>query len=427
MPEVRLPPHGPEDVHWMLVDMNSYFASCEQQFNPDLRGKSIAVVPMLNVPTATILAASVEAKKFGIKTGTLVAEAKRRCKTIQFVPMRHELYVKIHEQIIEAIETVLPIEQVLSIDEFGCRLTGTQKNPEYAKELALKIKNKIESTVGECLTTSIGIAENLILSKIASDLIKPNGLVMINAKNREEILNPLPVQVIPGVGIKTQQKLNRFGIYTLKDLYEVSQERLSQIWGETLAKRYYGWIRGAGEHRTFEHGKSLGHQHVLEPHLRNIQDAILVLKQLLIRATARLRRNELYAKSMSLLISFTEGDPWKGSVRFDETHDPILLLKIMNQMLGFFLKSVQNLPSQSVPIKVGVTFSNLVANDRHQFSLFEDPKREQLLQKIDELNAKFGRTEKGNLAVSFASVSDLEVAKTSAIAFSHIPDSEDLV
>jgi DNA polymerase IV len=136
-------------VQAMLIDMNSYFASCEQQSNPALRGKPVAVVPMLGVPTTAVLAASYQAKKFGIKTGTMVGDCKKMCPDIRFVLAGHSSYIDYHDKIAEVIESIIPIDETLSIDEFGCRLTGTQQDPLQAQAIAREIKRAIESKVGE--------------------------------------------------------------------------------------------------------------------------------------------------------------------------------------------------------------------------------------------------------------------------------------
>ena len=163
---------------WLFVDMNAYFASVEQQVCPELRGRPTAVVPVMADSTCCI-AVSYEAKKCGIKTGTKVLAARRLCPDLQLVESRPALYVKYHKEIIEAVNTVLPVEQVHSIDEMSCKLIGRERNPDYAVLLAKDIKQAIKERVGKYLLCSIGIAPNRFLSKVASNMEKPNGMTLI--------------------------------------------------------------------------------------------------------------------------------------------------------------------------------------------------------------------------------------------------------
>src|ERR1039458_7499293 len=165
-------------LRWLFVDMNSFFASCEQQDNPDLRGQPVAVAPML-VDTTCAIAASSEAKACGITTGTPIWDARKRCPDVKVVQARPKLYVEYHHRICEAIETCIPVDAVLSIDEVACKLDNVQRRPEIARALAMSIKAVIRDRVGAFLTCSIGVAGNKLLAKLASDMQKPDGLVIL--------------------------------------------------------------------------------------------------------------------------------------------------------------------------------------------------------------------------------------------------------
>ena len=165
-------------VQWLFLDLNAFFASCEQQENPALRGQPVIVVQVLT-DSAVAIAASYAAKAFGIKTGTLLREARRLCPDVVPVRANHRLYSEYHERILKAVDTCLPVEKVCSIDEMACKLIGTERQVEAARELALKVKRALREQVGECLTCSIGIAPNVFLGKVGSDLQKPDGLTFI--------------------------------------------------------------------------------------------------------------------------------------------------------------------------------------------------------------------------------------------------------
>ncbi len=182
---------GQPVVNWLFVDLNSYFASVEQQDRPELRGKPVGVVPML-ADTTCCIAASYEAKAFGVRTGTIVADAKRMCPGIVLVEGRHELYVEYHHRVVEAVESCLPVTAVCSIDEMACRLIGRERPLLAAIELARKVKARIRERVGQMLRSSVGLATNRYLAKVASDMEKPDGLVA------------LPLDILPRSSAGTQ-------------------------------------------------------------------------------------------------------------------------------------------------------------------------------------------------------------------------------
>jgi DNA polymerase IV len=136
----------------LYIDFNSYFASVEQQERPELRGKPVAVLPVMTDSTCCI-AASYEAKRFGVKTGTNVGEAKRMCPGLVCVPARHERYVEYHQALLKVIDTCIPVDEVRSIDEMACSLTGSWRQRDKAVSVARQIKQAIRREVGECLTS----------------------------------------------------------------------------------------------------------------------------------------------------------------------------------------------------------------------------------------------------------------------------------
>jgi DNA polymerase-4 len=152
-----------------FVDFNSFFASVEQQLDESLRGRPVGVVPVM-AETSCCIAASYEAKAFGVKTGTGVREARKMCPGIVFVHAQHEKYVAVHERAVVAIDRILPVKQVMSIDEMECELPLRFQTREHATRLAALMKAEILSSVGDQLHTSIGVAPNTLLAKLASDM-----------------------------------------------------------------------------------------------------------------------------------------------------------------------------------------------------------------------------------------------------------------
>jgi DNA polymerase-4 len=178
-------------LRWLYVDFNSYFASVEQQLRPELRGKPIVVVPVETDSTCAI-AASYEAKAFGVKTGTAIYEAKRLCPGLVCVLARHERYVEFHHGLIEEIERHILVTAVRSIDEVACRLMDNE-----ISEIAESIKSGIAKTIGPYMRCSIGIAPNRYLAKVGTELQKPDGLVVLRAEDLPQKLFSLKLRDQP--------------------------------------------------------------------------------------------------------------------------------------------------------------------------------------------------------------------------------------
>ncbi|MEM1057605.1 MAG: DNA polymerase, partial [Verrucomicrobiota bacterium] len=171
----------------LVIDFNAYFASCEQHWRPELRGRPVAVTPVLTA-TGCCIAASYDAKAHGVRTGSRVAEARKLCPEIKIVEARPDLYIELHHRLKAVVEDCTHVASVLSIDEIECRLTGKQCRPDEARRLAARIKEAIASRVGPSLGCSIGVAPNALLAKIASKLEKPNGLTLLREEDLPERL-----------------------------------------------------------------------------------------------------------------------------------------------------------------------------------------------------------------------------------------------
>jgi DNA polymerase IV len=231
-------------LRYLFVDMNSYFASAEQQLQPRLRNRPVAVSPVA-AETTCCIAASYEAKPYGVKCGTPVHQARRMCPGIQIVPARPELYIRIHDNIKNAIETCLPVERPLSIDEFACRLSSDRRTPELASRVAQQVKQAICQRVGAFLRASIGIAPNQFLAKVAADMQKPDGLTIILGHELPQRLYALELIDLPGIGSRMRRRLERASIMEVKQLCGLSQAELSRLWGSKIVgSNWWHQLRG---------------------------------------------------------------------------------------------------------------------------------------------------------------------------------------
>src|SRR5687768_15275664 len=309
----------------LLVDFNSYFASVEQQVEPRLRGKPIGVVPMM-ADTTVCIAASVEAKTFGVKTGTKVAEARRMCPEIEFVIARHELYIDFHHRAVAVVDSFVPVRAVLSIDEMDCELTGRWREPERAMGIARKVKEGLGKEIGECLRTSIGIGPNTFIAKTASDMVKPDGLVMIQKSELPERLFELPVRALSGVGKQMEQRLHAHGIATVRDLCARSRDELRAIWGGVGGEIMHDRLRGEPQVEQDSETGSISHSSVLGPERRNPEDAFAVLNRLTQKAAMRLRKAQYYAARISLHLKYLDGGHWDADMRLVDTQDTVAFL-----------------------------------------------------------------------------------------------------
>ncbi|MEW5296803.1 MAG: hypothetical protein WDW36_000055 [Sanguina aurantia] len=202
----------------LFVDFNSYFASVEQHEDASLRGRPVGVVPV-DAETTSLIAASYEAKAFGVNTGTLVRDARRMCPGIQIRVARPERYVYWHHRLIAAIDHAIPIARVGSIDEVACELVGRQRRREVAEEVAAHVKREIAlAAPGGAIRCSIGIAPNDFLSKTASDMRKPDGLTIIEQDELPQALHGLKLRDLCGIGKSMEIRLNEAGITTVEQL-----------------------------------------------------------------------------------------------------------------------------------------------------------------------------------------------------------------
>ncbi len=414
------------------MDLNSYFASVEQQLRPELRGKPVAVVPLM-ADTTCAIAASYEAKAFGVKTGTLVRDAKRMCPGLILVEARHEPYVEIHHKILEALESCIPIDSVLSIDEAACRLTGSQREPEVARVLALKIKSTISSRVGEYLKCSIGLAPNRFLAKVAADMQKPDGLTTILPLDLPEKLFPLKIDDFPGIGPRMKRRFERMGIFTTKQILALSVDEMRAIWGGIVGERFWKTLQGEEVELPASETHSIGHSHVLPPEMRNAHGSYLIAQKLLHKAAVRLRRKGYWARGMSVSIRFLSdyresgGGEWaerssssaEAKSRIIECQDTLTLIQILENLWKKALGSPEGRAASQAgrPLKVGVTLYDLIEERFHTESLFEDRKRVEVSKAMDRVNEKYGR-----YTLYFAGIHENVESAPTRIAFSRIPE-----
>ena len=403
----------------LYVDFNSYFASVEQELCPELRGKAVGVIPVM-AETTCCIAASYEAKAFGIKTGTSVRDARKLCSDIVFVEARPPLYIQFHHKLIEIVESCTPVEKVLSIDEMVCFLTGSQQVKENALKLAAKIKHKINNQF-KYIRCSIGIAPNTFLSKVASNMQKPDGCVVIEDGDIPDKLYALPIRALNGIGSQMQLRLNRYGINTIEKLYAANRQQLRAAWGSIEGERYYDKLRGIEPFYIKNKRSSLGHSHVLPPEMRNKAGAKAVLHRLLQKAAMRMRSYQLHTSHISIKIKLCHHKT-KEITRFynesaiTETDSSLKLTEALETLLCAFNQVNIDLH----PIAVNVNFCNLSNANEYMDDLFaQKPSaaEKNLNKALDVLNLKYGKN-----TIYFAGAHTALGNAPMRIAFNYVPD-----
>ena len=402
----------------LFVDLNSFFASVEQVETPALRGQPVGVVPVMAESTCCI-AASVEAKRFGVKTGTLVRDARRLCPGIRIVQARPKLYVDYHHMIVEAIWRHLPDPQVGSIDEMACELIGRHRQRENAVAIAQALKDDIAGIGPGGLRSSVGIAPNHFLAKTASDMVKPDGLVVLEQQDLPQALFELKLEDLCGIGPAMHRRLNGHGIFSVEQLCRSPASLLRAAWGGIEGERFHARLHGAtiampnsrsgGEDGA--HNQSVGHSHVLAPEFRNSHGADAVLKKLLLKAAMRLRRYRKVAGRLHVKVSYIGADAWEASCRLDAADDSRLLL---HELIGLLATRHDRRP----PLAVGVTLTHLVEREGSSGDLFSQRDENRALTAvIDRINTRYGSNK-----IFFASAQEAMDAAPMRISFNRIPD-----
>ena len=357
-----------------------------------MRGRPIGVLAVMAESTCC-LAASYEAKAYGVKTGTMVKEAKALCPHIEFVEAKPKLYVEYQQKILQAVEQQVPIFQVMSVDEMACRLIGRERFLPNATTIGYRIKQALRS-LGVALRCSIGLAPNCYLAKVAADLCKPDGLTVLIEKDLPHALFCLKLQDLPGISDAMEHRITRRGISTVEQLCRLSSQQMRDIWGSVIGERMWYWLHGTDvQDPTRRLHKSLGKQHVLAPKYRTRDNAYAVGLKLLSNAAIKLRRWNMWARGISVSVRFVEHQQpdlerresagWNAGKNIHACRDTMTLQDYFRQLW-------QDCPS-GTPIGLAVWLFDLVPDDLHTLSMFEDARRDTLSGVVDQINRRFGQ------------------------------------
>jgi DNA polymerase IV len=351
---------GAGEATILHADLDAFFASVEQRDDPTLRGRPVIV------GGGVVLAASYEAKAFGIRTAMGGTEARRLCPWAAVVPPRMEAYSEASKAVFAVFDDTTPIVEGISIDEAFLDVGGLARVSGTPVEIAQRLRREVRERVG--LPITVGVASTKFVAKVASAVGKPDGLLVVPAGEELTFLHPLPVERLWGVGRKTSEKLRGRGIFTVADLAGLPEGALVAMLGPAAGRHLHAlaWARDPRHVEVGRRRRSIGSQHALGRRRRSAADVDAVLVQLVDRVTRRLRGAGRVGRTVVLRLRFDD------LTRATRSHT----LPQATAHTGTILAAVRTLMAGARPLVdaqgctlVGVAMSSLDDDDAVQLAL----------------------------------------------------------
>jgi len=368
------------NTEWSLhIDMDAFFASVEQVLDPSLKDKPIIVGGRRG--RGVVTSASYEARKFGVHSAMPGFQARQLCPQGIFLPNRRRAYVEFSHRVFAILKQYSPEVHALSIDEGLINLSGTDRLFGPPLKTADAIIRRIENEIG--LPSSAGLSTHRLTAKIAATLAKPRGLIYVPAGSEKDFLAPLGVEMVPGVGPKTRRALDQKGIKLIGDL--LSRPR--------MALRYLD-LDGAVAHQH-RHDHSIGNETTLDHAINDMGQMEKVLWELVEEVGARLRREQLYARCLTVKIRYSN---FQTLTRSRTLPSPTCFDKEIFETVSTLLR--QNIMRGRAVRLLGVSASAL-QNSGWQEPLLNFERRkslERLYKGIDDLRRKYGEQSIGAAA-----------------------------
>ena len=403
------------------IDLNSCFATVEQQANPHLRGKPIAVAAY-TTPNGCILAPSVEAKRYGVKTGMRVKDGKLLCPGLIILSSDPWKYRNVHLSLRRLLSDYTADFVPKSIDEFVLNLEGypcLRKGEREVKnamfEVGREIKKRIKKEIGEWLTVSVGIAPNRFLAKLASGLHKPDGLDEINKDNYLNCYLKLKLTDLPYIKTRNAIRLAGMGIYSVVDFYRAPLWKLKAAFESTNGYYWYLRLRGFSIDDIEFGRRSYGNSYALPQQLTTLAELSPILTKLVTKMSTRLRHAGYKTKGIHLAVSFRDGSFWhKGQTLSGVLFDTRDIYKRAYRIL-------MECPFKKPVRDMAVSCFNLVKYSTLQLELFENVvAKEKLSDSMDKINERWG-----DYVVTPARMAKTETSVPDRIAFGGVKEIEE--
>lgn len=368
------------------IDMNSYFATVEQQANPFLRGKPVGVKGS-HAKRTIIAAASVEAKKYGVKTAMPEHEARKVCPDLIVVVGDPKKYSFVTKKFIEIFDRYTDVVEIFSIDEAFLDVTETAKFFGGAEKMARSIKSDIRREIGEWLTCSVGIGPNKFLAKLGSDLEKPDGLVIINEKNKDKILLSCNLTDFCGIASRIEKRLKYLNIFSVQDLRNADDLKLRKefgVYGLKIKKMAWGTDSAkVGVWQDQPEAKSFGHSRTLNRDVtkkEEIQGQLYLLSE---KVAKRMRNEGYHGKEVGVWLRFKD---------FTGTGKRKRIGYWVNDGYEIYSTATKILDALNIwqPVRAMGVYVTRISKDV-PYPLFEkDRQRERIVEMMDEVNNKYG-------------------------------------
>ncbi len=368
------------------MDMDAFFAAVEELDNPSLRGKPVIVGGRAR--RGVVSTANYVARKFGVHSAMPIWKAEALCPRGIFLPGRMERYAEVSRQIMGVLDSFSPLVEPLSIDEALLDMTGAEGLFGMPAQMAQSVKRKVTGTTG--LTCSVGVASNKFLAKLASDLDKPDGFTVVPFGGERQFIAPLPVRKLWGVGPKTAEQLELYGLRTIGDVAKIGPEWLRQ-WFGSFGDHIYGLACGEDARAVECDGerKSIGAERTLAVDIQGREQVEGMLRALCREVARDLRCSEKRARSVRVKIRYSKG--------FRTTTRDGKLLSACDDSATLYAGAQKLLDRLALdePIRlVGVaTFDLVEPGQMAQNDMFlqkDIERRSRLEHTIDEIRKKFG-------------------------------------
>lgn len=385
----------PQILH---IDLNSCFATVEQQARPSLRGRPLAVTNRLTV-NACVIAASYEAKEYGIKVGMRLSDAKHLAPDLITIETDPPKYHYVYQQLVRIMKSYSPKVVMKSIDEGVIDFAGTRRNVNWRPLVAIgyEIKKRLRDDVGSWMKCNIGIAPNRFLAKTAASLHKPDGLDVISHKNLRKTLAGLKLTDLTGIAERNEARLNACGIYTPLQFLDAAPELLhhrvfKSVAGEDWHQRLRGWEVDDNEWGT----KTIGRQFVMDDYQATEEKVRSRLIHLCESTGLKLRHKGFCARGIAVHIRYKGGDYWYSRKAFKSSF--FTNAEIYRRATLLFNQH----PRLDYVVELGISCYLLAPAASNQLSILEEVNREtRLTEAVDGVNRRFG-----NYTVTFASAAD---------------------